>query len=304
MSNYFSKLILALKMANYRRIRKRREPERAAYRQWVAENDTVGETQKRDLIEAYGQLKSRPLVSVIMPVYNAPLPWLDQAIESVRQQVYQDWELCIADDCSSDPQIRPYLQKKASEDSRIKLEFRDVNGHISAASNSAISRATGEFLAFMDQDDLIPPQALLEVALCISRNPGAAFIYTDEDKIDEHNQREAPTRKTAWSPGMLDTLNRVSHLVVYRKDLVLAVGGLRVGYEGAQDHDLALRCAEKTDARHIVHIPKILYHWRSHSNSTAQVRLSKPYAVTARRKALAEHALRQAERNAPRRPAS
>lgn len=303
MSNYFSKLILTLKKANYDRIRKRREPQRMAYRQWVAENDTINAEKRRALENAYNQLNHRPLISIIMPVYNAPLDWLADAIESVRQQIYRDWELCIADDCSTDPEVRPFLQKIAGEDARIKLDFRKTNGHISAASNSAIGLASGQFLAFMDQDDLIPHHALLEVALCINLHPDAQFIYTDEDKIDEHNQREAPTRKAAWSPDMLDTLNRVSHLVVYRKELVAKVGGLRVGFEGAQDHDLALRCSENITVGQIVHIPKILYHWRSHSNSTAQVRLSKPYAISARRKALEEHARRQTERSAQRSPA-
>ncbi|MGH6645885.1 glycosyltransferase family 2 protein [Aquabacterium sp.] len=304
MSNYFSKLFLALKMANYQRLRKRREPQRAAYRQWVAENDTIDADKLRALEASCEQLTRRPRISVIMPVYNAPLQWLDEAIESVRQQVYQDWELCIADDCSSDPRVRPFLQKKAAEDARIKLTLRPVNGHISAASNSAIEQATGEFLAFMDQDDLIPRHALLEVALCINHHPQAQFIYTDEDKIDEHSQRESPTRKTGWSPGLLTQLNKVSHLVVYRQELVASVGGLRVGFEGAQDHDLALRCSEQLDATQIIHIPKILYHWRSHSNSTAQVRSSKPYAVLARRKAIQEHLVRQAQCPGQSRPAS
>lgn len=292
MRNYLAKLILAIKMANYERIRKRREPQRAAYREWASEYDTVTEQSRPALLEKYSKLERRPVISVIMPVYNAPLEWLDAAIESVRSQIYKEWELCIADDCSTQANVRPYLEAKSKEEPRLKLKFRPNNGHISAASNSAIELASGEFLALMDQDDLIPENALLEIAICINENPQAQLIYTDEDKIDENGNRESPTRKQSWHPNMLDELNRISHLAVYKTDLVKLKNGFRVGYEGAQDHDLAIRCTDDLPSNEIIHIPKILYHWRSHQNSTAQVRLSKPYATIAR-KAIVKDRLRK-----------
>ena len=297
MRNYFSKLVMALKLANYQRLRKRREPQRIAYRQWVLENDTIDEARRRALEQVCRGLPRRPLISVIMPVYNAPLHWLDEAIESVRQQIYPDWELCIADDCSTDPQIKPYLQTKALQDPRIKVDFRATNGHISAASNSAIALASGEFLALMDQDDLISENALLAVAECINEHAEAQLIYTDEDKIDEQGARESPTRKGPWDVKSLLTVNRISHLGVYKTELVRKLGGFRMGYEGAQDHDLVLRCVEQIADSQVAYIPKVLYHWRIHVNSTAHMRSSKPYAQEARRKTIQDHFSRLAERD-------
>lgn len=285
----FAKLIAAIKMANYQRLRKRREPQRIAYQKWVAEHDVMTNEKRTELQAQYEKLDSKPLISIVMPVYNAPLGWLDEAIESVRDQVYQEWELCIADDLSSNPAIRPYLEEKASQDPRIKVEFRKTNGHISAASNSAIDIACGDFLTLMDQDDLIPPYALLEVAQCINTHPDSGLIYSDEDKIDEQGNRESPTRKEPWKPELLTDVNRLSHLSTYRTSLIRQLGGFRIGYEGAQDHDLALRCVEQLSPKQIVYIPKVLYHWRIHEHSTARDKSTKPYALSARKRALKEH---------------
>lgn len=276
-------------MANYQRLRKRREPERIAYQKWVAEHDVMTAQKRAELQAQYAQLESKPLISVIMPVYNAPLGWLDEAIESVRNQIYQEWELCIADDRSSNPAIHPYLEEKASQDPRIKIEFRQTNGHISAASNSAIALAKGDFLTLMDQDDLIPPYALLAVANCINTHPDAGLIYSDEDKIDEQGNREAPTQKEPWKPELLTDVNRLSHLSTYRTSLIRELGGFRIGYEGAQDHDLALRCVEQLPPEQIIYIPKVLYHWRIHEHSTARDKSTKPYALKARKLALKDH---------------
>lgn len=292
----FSQLIAAIKMANYQRLRKRREPQRIAYQKWVAQHDVMTDQKRAELQAQYDQLGSKPLISIIMPVYNAPLGWLDEAIESVRNQVYQNWELCIADDRSSDPAIRPYLEGKAAQDDRIRIEFRQSNGHISAASNSAIALAKGDFLTLMDQDDLIPPYALLAVAQSINSHPDAGLIYSDEDKIDEQGNRESPTKKEPWKPDLLTDVNRLSHLSTYRTSLVRQLGGFRLGYEGAQDHDLALRCVEQLNPEQIVYIPKVLYHWRIHEHSTARDKSTKPYALTARKLALKDHFARMSER--------
>ncbi len=289
MSKYFSKLLLAIKMANYRRLRKRRKPQRIAYRQWVMAHDNVDEEKLPELQKTYSQLLRKPLISVIMPVYNAPLAWLNEAIEAVRQQIYQEWELCIADDCSTHSDIRPFLEAKSREDSRIKVHFRAANGHISAASNSAIELASGEFLALMDQDDLIPKNALLHVAECINQHPDVGLVYSDEDKVDGESRRESPTRKKGWDRAELCQYNSISHLGVYRTDLVREIGGFKIGYEGSQDHDLALRCVERLTDQQIIHIPKILYHWRIHENSTSHMQAAKPYALTARNRAIRDH---------------
>ena len=285
----FTKLIAAIKMANYQRLRKRREPQRIAYQQWVAEHDVMTDQKRAELQAQYDALDNKPLISIIMPVYNAHLGWLDEAIESIRNQIYQEWELCIADDCSTDPSIRPYLETKMQQDNRIKVEFRPSNGHISAASNTAISAASGEFLALMDQDDLIPEYALLTVVECINQHPDAGLIYSDEDKTDEHGNREAPTQKGPWQPSLLTTHNRLSHLSTYRASLVREIGGFRLGYEGAQDHDLALRCTDRLSHRQILYIPKVLYHWRIHDQSTAMDKSTKPYAEVARKKTLRDY---------------
>lgn len=292
MSNYLSQLILAIKMVNHRRLRRRREPQRIAYQQWAAEHDTVNDQTRGPLQELYRQLPTKPLISVIMPVYNAPLGWLNDAIQSVREQIYQEWELCIADDCSTNAEIRPFLEGKCQEDPRIKVAFRTSNGHISAASNSAIELAQGEFLALMDQDDLIPEDALLHIAQAITQHQDAGIVFTDEDKVDQNGQREAPIRKKDWGPECLLKFNSISHFGTYRTQLVRDIGGFRVGYEGSQDHDLALRCTEHLKPDQIIHIPRILYHWRIHANSTAQTTTAKPYAVTAREQAIKDHLAR------------
>lgn len=296
MSNYLSQFLMTLKLANYRRLRKRREPQRIAYRQWVMDHDTITHEKIIELEHVAASLSHQPLISVIMPAYNAPIAWLDLAIESVRQQIYKNWELCIADDCSTNADIRPYLEEKSNKDSRIKINFRPVNGHISAASNSAIAMASGEFIALMDQDDLIPPNALLDVAICINRHPNACLIYSDEDKVDDKNQREAPARKGEWRRELLIKYNIISHLGVYKTDLVREVGGFRLGYEGSQDHDLALRCTERLADDQIIHIDKILYHWRIHENSTSHMRSAKPYAAIARKKSIQDHIARTTQR--------
>ncbi|CAH0354119.1 glycosyltransferase [Aquabacterium sp. CECT 9606] len=296
MIQLFTRFADMVRDANARRLRRRRAPARLAYQQWVRENDAPTSERLMGFAERYRRLVPRPLISVIMPVYNANLNWLDQAIESIRGQVYQEWELCIADDCSPRREVREALSAWSLKDARIKVAFRSENGHISAASNSAIELASGPFLALMDQDDLITPNALLEMAEAIGQHPKAGLLYSDEDKIDAENLRESPTKKGGWDPDRLQIHNYISHLGVYRTELVRALGGFRVGYEGAQDHDLVLRCSERLDAQQIIYIPQILYHWRMHEHSTASSRRAKPYAVAAREKCIADHKIRMSSK--------
>jgi glycosyltransferase involved in cell wall biosynthesis len=197
-----------------------------------------------------------------MPTYEPAEQWLRQAIDSIRNQLYPRWELCIADDASQTPYVESVLRQAAAEDPRIKWVRRDINGHISAASNSALALATGEFVALIDHDDLLPDHALYEVAVALNRNPNLDIIYSDEDLIDRQGRRYQPYFKTDWNIDLFLGHNMISHLGVYRRTLLEQVGGFREGYEGSQDYDLALRCADATTPALIHHIPAVLYHWR------------------------------------------
>jgi len=189
--------------------------------------------------------------------------------------------------------VRPILERYAAEDDRIKVVFRKSNGHISAASNSALQLASGEFTAFLDHDDLLAEHALFWVVDAIARRPDAQLIYSDEDKIDEADRRSDPYFKCEWNEDLFYSHNMICHLSVYRTGLVHELGGLREGFEGAQDYDLALRCIEKIERRQIVHIPRVLYHWRIHQGSTASGSIDKPYALGAGEKAINQHLQRQ-----------
>ncbi|MGF1566613.1 MAG: glycosyltransferase family 2 protein [Nodosilinea sp.] len=263
-----------------------------AYQAWLEENfpDRDAMRQRR---QAAKHLAWQPTISIIMPTYNTPERFLREAVRSVLKQVYPHWELCIADDASTAPQVKAILNRLAQKDRRIKLLFRPQNGHISQASNSALTLATGEFIALLDHDDLLTPDALYEVAALVNTHPEADIIYSDEDKLDEQNFLTEPFFKPDWSPDSLLSRMYLSHLSVYRRQLVLDHGGFRSGFEGAQDYDLALRLTEQT--QQIFHIPKILYHWRMHRRSTAAATGQKPYAHLAAQRAVEEALARRVE---------
>ncbi|MBW8780829.1 MAG: glycosyltransferase family 2 protein [Verrucomicrobia bacterium] len=233
-----------------------------------------------------------PLISVLMPVHNTPERWLRRAIDSVREQTYAHWELCIADDASTAAHVRRILKDYASRDARIKIIRRPVNGHISAASNSALELAAGEFTALLDHDDELAPHALAEVARALEGRPAAQIIYSDEDKIDPHGQCSSPYFKPEWNPDLLLAQNYFAHLAVYRTSLIRELGGFRIGCEGAQDWDLALRTTSHVPANAILHIPQILYHWRAIPGSTARKQSHKSYAIAAARQVLRDHLAR------------
>ncbi|MBA2434553.1 MAG: glycosyltransferase family 2 protein [Chthoniobacterales bacterium] len=239
------------------------------------------------------QLKEQPLVSILLPVYNPDLDLLEAAIASVRRQIYERWELCIADDASDDPQVRSRLKQAAADEPRIRLIFREQNGHIAACTNSALQLATGSWCALLDQDDLLAEDALAQFALELDRHPDAGLIYSDEDKIDEADARSSPYFKPDWNPELFLGQNFVNHLGLYRTDLVRQVGAFREGFEGSQDYDLVLRCVEQLEARQIRHIPRVLYHWRMVTGSVAAAPDAKPYAREAARRAITEHLERQ-----------
>lgn len=260
-----------------------------AYSAWVASFDSLTD-QDRHVIKKHIQaFSATPVISVIMPVYNTPEKFLRRAIDSVCEQLYPHWELCIADDASQKPPIKTILNEYRTRDPRIKVVFRNTNGHISAASNSALKIAQGEFIALLDHDDELTEHALYMVAAEINAHPHAAIIYSDEDKIDTAGVRADPHFKSDWNPDLFYAQNYVCHLGVYRTSLVNRVGGFREGYEGSQDYDLCLRCAHATTAEHIRHIPHVLYHWRVFKGSTALDVGEKSYAERAALKMLREH---------------
>lgn len=230
-----------------------------------------------------------PVISVIMPTYNSNLLWLQEAIDSVRNQIYPHWELCIADDASHSPELHALLDQYAAKDARIRWVKRETNGHISAASNNALALANGEFVALLDHDDKLHPLALWFMAEAICTHPDAGLIYSDEDKLDEEGHRCTPHFKCDYNPELMLAQNIVSHLGCFRRKLVLDVNGFRKGFEGAQDYDLALRIIERLQPHQIIHIPRLLYHWRISPGSTAQHTDAKNYAPAAALRAINEH---------------
>ncbi|MET0540678.1 MAG: glycosyltransferase family 2 protein, partial [Variovorax sp.] len=215
---------------------------------------------------------------------------------SVRAQLYPRWELCIADDASPSDEVRDVLRQYSESDPRIKVVFRPKNGHISAASNSALEVVTGNWMALMDHDDLLPEQALYRIAQCIAAHPQARLVYSDEDKIDDSGVRFDPYFKPDWNFDLFRSQNTFSHLGVLQTALVREVGGFRQGLEGSQDWDLVLRCVERVAPEQILHVPHVLYHWRVHAESTAGSMKAKPYAAVAGERALNEHFARTGTR--------
>ncbi len=259
------------------------------YSAWVARYDSFSSEDRRRLREKARALPSRPLISVVMPVYNTPPEWLVKAIDSVRKQFYPFWEFCIADDNSSAPHVKEILRRYEQLDSRIKVVYRPQNGHISEASNSALAVATGEFVVLLDHDDEIAPHALYMIAARLNEQPTLQMIYSDEDKIDPDGQRRDPYFKPDWNYDLFLGQNVFSHLGAYRRDLLTKIGGFQVGLEGSQDYDLALRCLEQVEPQEIGHIRHVLYHWRMIPGSTSVGGDEKPYAREAARRAIGQH---------------
>lgn len=262
------------------------------HRRWARRYERLSAEDIREIRAASERLAYQPLISVLMPVYNTDQRWLRAAIQSVRDQLYPNWELCIADDASTDSRVGKVLRDFQAKDPRITVEFRRVNGHISAASNSALRLATGEFVALVDHDDVLPKHALLAVVHELNRCPDADVIYSDEDLIDESDRRFDPYFKPDFSVELFRGQNLISHLGVYRTALVRQVGGFQEGLEGSQDYDLAWRVVEQSDPRRIRHIPHILYHWRAIQGSAALGPHEKVYAHGAARRVIEDHLAR------------
>ena len=263
------------------------------YAEWVRRYDTFDESRMATLRAEAARLTSRPLVSVVMPVYNPQMEDLRRAILSVQKQVYANWELCICDDASTDGAIRPFLEEMAQADRRIRVTFSERNGHISIATNRAIEMAQGEWVAFLDQDDEVRPHALLYVVQQLAVHPDVRVVYSDEDKITPDGVRFDPYFKPDFNLGLLRSHNYMCHFAVFQRALLSELGGLRPGFEGAQDHDLALRAVDHVSNEAILHIPHVLYHWRVAPGSTAAGHSNKNYAFDAGRRALVEHLARR-----------
>lgn len=264
------------------------QPSNDPYQNWIQRNER---NLKKDLLQAPQVIskwpeKERPFFSIILPVYNTDAKLLDRAIQTVFDQVYPHWELCISDDASTEPRVKKTLDEWSRKDDRIKVTYRKTNGHISANSNSALELATGDYCALMDHDDELRPHSLYEAAKVIIEKPDTLFIYSDEDKIDRDGNRQDPYFKCSWNPDLFYSQNYLNHLTILKTARLKEVGGWRKGYEGAQDHDLYLRFLDGIDADKIVHIAKILYHWRIIEGSAASENFEKSYTREAGLRAL------------------
>ncbi|EKQ3640487.1 glycosyltransferase family 2 protein [Enterococcus faecalis] len=262
----------------------------ASYPNWLARNEVLDiEAMTQEIATFHYQ----PKISIAMPVYNVEEKWLRLCIDSILNQVYTNWELCMADDASTDPNVKKILTEYQQLDERIRVVFREQNGHISEATNSALAIATGEFVALLDNDDELAINAFYEVVKVLNENPELDLIYSDEDKIDMDGNRSDPAFKPDWSPDLLLGTNYISHLGVYRRSILEEIGGFRKGYEGSQDYDLVLRFTEKTTKERITHIPKVLYYWRMLPTSTAVDQGSKDYAFEAGLRAVQDALVRR-----------
>jgi glycosyltransferase involved in cell wall biosynthesis len=266
-----------------------RRRERKHYQRWLEKYGTLTDSRRLGIRNEIDEFERLPLISIILPVYNVDEKWLRLCVRSVVNQLYRNWELCIADDASSAAHIRPALEAYAASDPRIKIICRESNGHISAASNTALSLATGEFTVLLDHDDELAEDALFWVVKEILEHPDVRMIYSDEDVIDESGRRYDPKFKPDFARDLFYSLNLVTHLSAYKTELIRSLGGFRVGMEGSQDYDLALRVIESIDEVQIRHISKVLYHWRAIGTSVASGGEAQPYAYEKAREALRDH---------------
>lgn len=263
------------------------------YAAWVLAYATPTRAELAEMADECSRLERQPLISLITPVFNTPAGFLRAMLDSVLRHAYPRWELCIADDASTEAHVRPILEEYARRDARIKVAWRETNGHISAASNTAIGLATGEYLALLDHDDELTPDALCWVVKELNDHPDAALVYSDEDKLHVDGALATPYFKPDWNYDLFLSHNLITHLGVYRADIVREIGGFREEFSGAQDYDLALRFIERIEPSRIRHIPRVLYHWRMLAGSTAMGGSQKAYAAARSRLAIEQHLQRK-----------
>ncbi|MCC8029883.1 MAG: glycosyltransferase, partial [Lachnospiraceae bacterium] len=237
-----------------------------------------------------------PLISIPVPLYNTPLQYLRELIDSVQSQTYGSWELCLADG-STDDQAEQFIRQRYAGNARIKYRRLSRNSGIAGNTNEAVSMAEGEYIGLLDHDDLLAPNALFEVVKVINEHTGADVIYTDEDKIsDDITDHFGPAFKPDFNLDLLRSCNYICHFFVVKKDIADEIHGFRSEFDGSQDYDFILRCVERAEC--VYHIPMILYHWRCHPNSVAGNPENKLYAYEAGRRAIEEHLRRTGEPDA------
>lgn len=258
---------------------------RQVYMQWITNNEPTEEELEKQRQHSFNYM---PKISLAVPMYNTSEKFLQELINSVKAQTYTNWELCLAD---GSPKQLKYVAEMVKSDERIQYKFLNANKGISENTNEALKLATGEYIGLLDHDDVLPPFSLYEVVKVINEHKDAEFIYSDEDKfsgdIHDINSRYDPHFKPDFAPDTLRSYNYICHFSVFKKTLMDEIGGFRKEFDGSQDYDVILRATEK--AKEIVHIPKILYHWRVHRNSTASDSSTKLYAYESAKKALQEH---------------
>ncbi len=271
----FAKKIYANFFAKY-------SEEERIYKKWIDEN----EPSKKELEEQRNtKFKIQPKISIVVPVYNTPQKFFEELVKSLQKQTYSNWELCLAD---GSPEPIGYMQEYPKKDNRIKYKIIGENKGISGNTNEALTLATGDFIGLLDHDDLLPVFSLYEVVKAINENPDVEFLYSDEDKLETaKGPRYGVFFKPDFSPYTLNSANYICHFSIFKKELMDKLEGFRSEYDGSQDFDIVARASELT--QNIVHIPKVLYHWRAHKNSTAQNSDSKPYAFEVGKKVIKDH---------------
>lgn len=256
--------------------------EEKIYKKWIDKN----EPNKEDLAKQKNtKFDINPKISIVVPVYNTPENFFAELVQSLQNQTYSNWELCLAD---GSPEPIKYMQEYPKKDSRIKYKIIGENKGISGNTNEALTLATGDYIGLLDHDDLLPSFSLFEIVKVINENPEVEFIYSDEDKLERlKGPRYGVFFKPDFSPYTLNSANYICHFSVFKKELMEKLGGFRSEYDGSQDFDIVARASELT--QNIIHIPKVLYHWRAHKNSTAQNSDSKPYAFEIGKKVIKDH---------------
>ena len=253
------------------------------YKTWIVNNEPNNEELEN---QSKIKFKYQPKISIIVPLYNTKEKFFKELINCLKNQTYSNWELCLAD---GSPTQNKKLEKYYIDDERIKYKFLNQNNGISKNTNEALKMVTGEFIALLDHDDVLPKFALYEIVKCINENSNVEFIYTDEDKISKKGKRFDPYFKTNFAIDTLRSQNYICHLSVFKKEVMDKLKGFRKEFDGAQDYDIFLRMSEIVDYKNIIHIPKILYHWRVHKESTSKASEAKPWAFDAGTKAIESH---------------
>lgn len=256
---------------------------------WFERHGGCRDDDLEEMRKCIQNLDTKPVISILLPVFNSPPVLLETAVRSVIAQVYPNWELCMVDDASSEESTREAVRMLSGLDERIRVRFRSYNGHISESTNTAFSFASGDYVGLLDHDDELTPNALAEVAVALAEHPGAKWVYSDEDKIDPKGNLSSPYFKPDYDPELLIRQNYICHFTVIEKRLFDRIGGMRIGLEGSQDWDCFLRLSREVCPEEVIHIPKILYHWRMAPGSSANTVGEKGYSVRAAERAIKDH---------------